>query len=122
MPESTMTEHQLQLACAQFLDACLPADATWNHCPNEGKRSEAAGRRLLAEGMKPGQPDIEVVYRGRSFFIELKAPGKYPDQVQKDRQLLLVRCGCPVLSCCRSVEAMVAFISQHVPLRGRIAA
>ena len=117
-----MTEHDLAVACKQFLDVALPPDATFNHCPNEGKRSDAAGRRLLAEGMQPGEPDLQIIYRGRSYYAELKAPGKYPNAVQRARHLVLVRCGCPVLSCCRSVEALAAFISQHVPLRGRIAA
>lgn len=117
-----MTEHQLQLACAQFLDACLPVDAVWCHCPNEGKRTKTAGARLKAEGLKPGWPDIQILYRGRMYFIELKVGRRKRSPEQKDMQARIAKAGAPVFAECRSVEAMEAFVEQHVPLRGRIAA
>lgn len=117
-----MTEHELQVACAEFLDTCLPDYAAWNHCPNEGKRSKRVGARLKREGLKPGWPDIEVIYRGRSIFIELKAAGKYPSKVQRDIHTLLKMAGCPVMTCCRSIDTMVEFLKLFIPLKGRIAA
>lgn len=45
------------------------------HIPNEGKRSRATGRRMVAEGLKKGVPDICLpVARGGShgLYIELK--------------------------------------------------
>lgn len=45
------------------------------HIPNEGKRSRVTGRRMVAEGLKKGVPDICLpVARGGShgLYIELK--------------------------------------------------
>ena len=45
------------------------------HVPNEGRRSVVTGRRMKAEGMKPGVPDICLpVARGghHALYIELK--------------------------------------------------
>lgn len=115
-----MTEHELQVTCAAYLDWALPDDAAWCHVPNEGKRSKAAGARLKREGLKPGWPDIEVIYRGRSIFIELKAPGKYPSKVQRDIHTRLTMAGCLVMPCCRSIDAMVEFLKLFIPLKGRV--
>ena len=45
------------------------------HIPNEGKRSRITGRRMVAEGLKKGVPDICLpVARGgnHGLYIELK--------------------------------------------------
>lgn len=45
------------------------------HIPNEGKRSRTNGRRMVAEGMKKGVPDLCLpVARGgkHGLYIELK--------------------------------------------------
>ena len=67
-----MTEHNLQVTCAQYLDWALPQDAVWCHVPNEGKRTKTAGAKLLAAGMKPGWPDIQILYRGLFLVAEIK--------------------------------------------------
>jgi len=49
------------------------AGVLWCHVPNEGKRSKRYGRRLRAQGLKPGVPDVLV------FAIR---PGEWPCSVR----------------------------------------
>jgi hypothetical protein len=44
------------------------------HIPNAGKRSVVAGRRLKAEGMRPGWPDLACYQHGKHALLEVKAP------------------------------------------------
>jgi hypothetical protein len=44
------------------------------HVPNAGKRSAIAGRRVKAEGLRPGFPDLVALQGGRCAFLEVKAP------------------------------------------------
>ena len=69
-------EEQLQRAVAQYLDLVLPKDAVWFHVPNGGGRSKAEAGAFKAIGVKAGVPDIYILHRGRSLFIELKLPGR----------------------------------------------
>jgi hypothetical protein len=70
-----LTEFDLQVFCAQWLDAHR---ILWNHAPNEGKRNIVAGARLKKAGMKKGFPDIAIYSRPprfpdcRGVAIELK--------------------------------------------------
>ena len=52
-----MTERQLQIAAAQYLDLNR---WLWAHVPNEGKRSGRYGAGLKAQGLKRGVPDILI--------------------------------------------------------------
>lgn len=55
----------------------------WCHCPNEGKRSALNGAILKAMGLIPGAPDFIFAWEGNNLFIELKVPGKKPNENQK---------------------------------------
>lgn len=45
------------------------------HIPNAGKRSTGGGRRLKAEGMRTGAPDLVCIKDGRTAWLEVKRPG-----------------------------------------------
>lgn len=117
-----MTEHELQVTCAEFLDACLPDEAVWFAVPNGGLRNNAVAGKLKAEGVKPGVPDILIVYQGRLICIELKTAEGILSDVQIAMQDRLVLAGATVMPECRSLEAMVAFLVPRIILKGRIAA
>jgi len=52
------------------------------HIPNAGKRSLAGGRRVKAEGMRPGFPDLAVYGpSGRHALLEVKRPGWTPSDL-----------------------------------------
>lgn len=117
-----MTEHDLQVACAQYLDACLPADAVWFHCPNGEKRDKGTAIKLKAMGVKPGIPDIFILWDCAVLCIELKAGKGKPGDDQIAMCDRLEQAGAYVLRECRSVEELETFVGRHIPLRGGVAA
>ena len=116
-----MTEFRLHAACKQFLDTALPADACWFHIPNS-PRNKVAGAKLKKMGMKAGMPDICIHYRGETLYVELKAPKGRLSPAQKAMQMQLARAGVRVMTECRSVEALEAYLEQFMPLKARLAA
>lgn len=85
------------------------------HVPNAGKRSKAAGRRLKAEGMITGFPDLVCVGDGgRTMFLEVKRPRYSPSDVsdaQRDMHDLLRRKGHHVAIVTSQDEAVEALRS-----------
>ena len=75
-PVPTESQEQKRLfQWAKMEQGKYPELALLYHIPNEGKRSLATGRRMVAEGLKKGVPDICLpVARGGShgLYIELK--------------------------------------------------
>lgn len=115
------TEEQIQAAVAQFLDRALPTDAVWFHPPNGGHRHAAVAAKLKWAGVKPGVPDVVVVWKGRAIFIELKAKGGSLSDAQKQMQSDLTLAGAVVLSVARSVDEVADFLEGlGIPLRGRL--
>jgi len=64
-------EHQIQKAITQYLD--MKGVCYWA-VPNGGARSMITGKRLKAEGVKPGVPDITIVQNGKYLGLEVKKP------------------------------------------------
>lgn len=64
------------------------------HVPNSGKRTEAGGRRLKAEGMMPGFPDLILLRAGGLVgFMEVKALDGSLQPNQRDCAAMLTRMG-----------------------------
>jgi hypothetical protein len=56
-----------------------------HHSPNAAKRSVIGGRRIKADGMITGWPDLTVVGpEGLVAFLEVKAPGGKPSPAQAE--------------------------------------
>jgi len=64
-------EHQIQVAIAQYLDL---RGLCWWAVPNGGRRNIGTARKLKAEGVKSGIPDITLIHKGRYYGIEVKKP------------------------------------------------
>lgn len=64
-------EHQIQKAIAQYLDLL---GLCWWAVPNGGRRNIGTAKKLKAEGVKSGIPDITLIYKGKYFGIEVKKP------------------------------------------------
>lgn len=75
-PVPTESQEQQRLfQWARMEQGKYPELALLYHIPNEGKRSRTTGRRMVAEGLKKGVPDLCLpVARGGShgLYIELK--------------------------------------------------
>ena len=79
------TEAQLQANVGAFLDAALPNDACWWPTPN-GMRADPVQVHRLKKmaGLRPGVPDLFILFRGKTIAIELKTPkGKLSDAQMK---------------------------------------
>lgn len=63
------------------------------HIPNEGKRSAIAGRRLKADGMRPGWPDLACYQDARHALLEVKAPNGRLSPAQQECHAVLARHG-----------------------------
>ena len=116
------TEEQIQAAVCAWLDRALPEDAVYFAVPNGGARHPAVAAKLKWTGTKPGVPDLAIVWRGRSIFVELKAKGGSLSPVQKIMQSRLIRAGAVVFDTARSVDEVAAFLAAlGMPLRATVA-
>jgi hypothetical protein len=115
-------EDDLLHAAMQYLRIALPHDAIAHHSPGEGKRTKAAQALLSRSGYCKGWPDIEIVWRGRIYFIELKAARGVLSASQRETHRRLIYCGAEVMLC-RSVEGVEAALREAcVPLRASVSA
>jgi len=89
-------EERLQADWAAFLAHALPPDAVHHHSPGEGRRGWRAQRALKSSGFTTGWPDSEIVWRGRVYFLELKAPGRRPTESQRACHTKLLGAGAEV--------------------------
>ena len=80
-------EHQIQKAITQYLNLL---GLCWWAVPNGGRRNIGTAKKLKAEGVKSGVPDITLIHKGRYYGIEVKKPKTDTpkgslSKVQKDR-------------------------------------
>jgi hypothetical protein len=66
-----MNEHEIQKSIAQYLDL---RGLCWWAVPNGGNRNMVTAKKLKAEGVKSGVPDIAIVNDGQAYFLEVKKP------------------------------------------------
>lgn len=109
-------EELLHRSVAAFLDLALPDNAPYTTI-GHGGGGKVRGGRLKAMGLKPGWPDIAIIFTGRPIFIELKGPkGKLSD-AQITMDLRLNGAGA-VTAICRSLEEVEDFlIVCGIPLK-----
>lgn len=65
-------ERDLHKAVAEFLAVALPKSAVWTTFP-AGGGGKVRGAHLKARGLMAGWPDIQIIYRGIFYGVELKA-------------------------------------------------
>lgn len=110
-------EDDFHMVVAQFLDFALPPDAAWTTVEHGGQRGKREAGRLKAKGLKPGWPDVQIVYRGRSINIELKAPGERLSPEQEGMHEWLTLAGALVYTA-KQIEEVEGFLRGcGVPLR-----
>lgn len=108
-------EHQLQVLVARYLNLALPErhpDAWWTSIDHANARSSATGGIRKARGVKPGIPDVHVIHRGRSIWIELKAPQGSVSAEQREVAAKITAAG-GYWHEARSVEAVQAILRFH---------
>lgn len=112
-------EDALQKTVVEFLDRALPESAQFFAVPNGGKRTKVEGGIFKATGVKPGVPDLAVIYNGVFHGIELKAGRNKPTDVQKERHRLLRAAGARI-EVCWTVDQVQNFLRMYMPLRAAL--
>ena len=114
-------EDDFHVTVAQYLgverNVALPDDAVWTTIEPGGKRGKREAGRLKAKGLKPGLPDIIVIYRGQLICFELKAPGGALSKAQKAMHAQLVEAGALIHTVKRVEEAEGFLRGAGVPLK-----
>ena len=112
-------EQQLHFAVADYLNVALPTDAWWTTIP-AGGGGKVRGAILKAMGYRAGTPDILIVYRGKAFWLELKAPGGRISPAQNEAMNRLMYCGCAAVYVCFTLEHVEkALRAFRIPLSAR---
>lgn len=115
-----MTEDDLHADIVSKLRVMLPPKAVLHHSPNEGKRGWRAQRWLKASGTRPGWVDLEIIFEGRFYGIELKAGKNKPTALQAATHDALFEAGAKV-KVCRSLEDVIDTLAGwKIPLRGKV--
>lgn len=114
-------EESLHRAVAAFLDIALPEHAPYTTI-GHGGGGKARGSKLKAMGLKPGWPDILILFTGRPILVELKSDKGYLSAAQKAVHTRLILSGA-VVATCRSVEGVEDFLRVcGIPLNATVKA
>ena len=82
-------EHLVQKAIAQYLDM---RGFCWWAVPNGGNRNVVTAKKLKAEGVKSGVPDITLIHDGIYYGLEVKKPKTdTPKGYLSDSQKTMIR-------------------------------
>jgi hypothetical protein len=115
-------EHELQREVSHALRIMLPREAFLTAIDHANKASGKFGARLQGRGAVSGLPDLWIIWRGRSYLIELKRKGGRVSDTQQLCHELLRRAEARIAVCHSLDEALDALRGWGIPLRGRIAA
>lgn len=108
-----MTEHELQIQVAQYLNLVLPSQTAWHHSPNEGKHKIHYRKLQKKKGLHAGWPDIEIIHRGRFIGIELKTEKGRLSKAQKLCHSKITMAG-GLITVCRSLEEVQKFVEMAI--------
>lgn len=104
---------------AELLERRYPDLKLMFHIPNGGKRDVKTAKRLKAEGVKPGVPDIELPSpRGGYFglFIEMKAGKNTPTDYQTEWLAELKKRGYYV-AVCHGWQSAAKLVESYLHLK-----
>lgn len=118
--KSRLRESDVERAITDFLRVALPPDAFAFHVPNEGKRGWREQAKFLKAGGKAGVPDRCVLWRGRAYFLEAKAPDGTLSDAQNKTFPRLRDAGCPVAVVRSAADAERVLRCWGVPLRAAV--
>lgn len=90
-------EGPIHHAILAFLYRVLPTNAVYHHSPNELDMAGPSAARQVAKarklGTKAGWPDIEIIWQGQFYGLEIKAPGGRQSPAQKDIERAIKQSG-----------------------------
>ena len=107
------TEHDEQVAFCQYLDF---VHVTYFAVPNGSNKSMTARRKFKAEGLKPGVPDMVLLFEGgETVFIEMKR--KSGGTVSKDQKEWLERLRVLGFNAyvCKGAKEAIEAVQKYLP-------
>ena len=113
-------EDDLQAAVCTLLKWALPADATFWAVPNGGLRHKMEAARMTRLGVRAGVADIHVVYQGRLYCLELKAPKGQLSATQVQVMRKLEHCGVPTAVIRELSDVTHVMREWDIPLSARL--
>ena len=115
-------ESAIHKQVATYLDIALPLSSVWSTIGHGGMPLHPrTAARMKAQGLKPGIPDVLIVWQGRAIFIEIKRPGGRLSPAQKTMHERITSAGA-VVATCFSAEDVERYLSVIMPLRATVAA
>lgn len=115
-----VTEYELHLSVAKFLNHALTGNCFWFHSPNGGLRTASEAGRFKKMGVTPGLPDIGVIDTGRITWLELKrAKGSTVSPAQHHCHERLRQARSPVYVCKSLDDVEAALRDAGIPLKAR---
>jgi len=111
-------EDQIQRTVLAHLYARAPRNAFWFAVPNGGGRSPIEASILRGLGVKPGVPDLIIIYGGKTYGLELKADGNRPTKLQIEAQNAMRAAGAEV-AIAVGLDAALQQLEGWQLLRGR---
>jgi len=109
-------EWRTQTRLAEMLGRLLDPRVFWSSLENR-PRSRLSGLLARRRGTRAGLPDIMVIFRGRSNFVELKSPSGRPSPTQRRIRAELVAADCQWWMARSARAALVALHRSGVPFR-----
>jgi hypothetical protein len=112
------SESQLHISVAEFLDWILLPPAMYTTFPaGWGQLGFKTSNQLKRSGLKPGMPDIMVLYDSHCFFIELKAGKNTLSPVQREMHSKLRDAGVHVYVAKSIEDVVTVLVHERVPMR-----
>ena len=112
-------EEITQRACVQLLQLAVPeppSGPSWTAINPSPSKSKAVAGISKAMGLRPGVPDLLLVFRGRSIFVEFKAGNNALSENQQFMRKEIVTAG-GIVEIARSLDDFVVILRKyHVPL------
>ena len=120
-----MTEYEVQRDICRWLDAHLPPSAWYCHVPNGGSRKVREMAKFKAMGLKPGTPDLLLLYRPPGalapwvIWMEVKRDHlTEPDIKQMEVMATLKSLGCHATVVCNVEQVQWLLEALDIPLKG----
>ncbi len=117
-------EQTLHVAVARYLTVALRPPVWWSSIEHASKLGKVAAGMRRARGVKPGIPDVVILWpesgRTRMLGIELKSPTGSQSPVQKDVETAWAACHVPVVVCRSLQEVETALTIWRVPCQAKI--
>ncbi|HEX9073249.1 MAG TPA: VRR-NUC domain-containing protein [Pseudolabrys sp.] len=112
------SEDSIQRAVVQHLQLRGSPGLVFVHVPNGGKRRPIEAAILQGLGVRAGASDLLLWHAGKSFALELKAPGGRASDAQLQFITDIERAGA---AACIAIglDAALRWLEQHGLLRGR---